>query len=209
MPASPGAHRSPGRTLTAGGGSMGDAVEDRGLGRLRPADGHGGQLGRRRRLPRACADPARARRLRCSSRSVRTTGRAAAGARDRLHGRRDPLGRHRHRLLGRGRLPRRHLHRLPARLPRAEPRPALDLVRPAAPAAHLGRHLRLRRQRPDRDQLLRRAAHLRRPGSGAATPPGSSSGATTSSSCSPPPATCSATASPRSTPSPNGTSTSG
>ena len=46
--------------------------------------------------------------------------------------------------------------------PGAQFRPALDLVRPPAAAAHLGGDLRLRRQRADRDLVLRRAAHLPR-----------------------------------------------
>ncbi len=87
--------------------------------------------------------------------------RAEARHADRLHGRRDPRRRDRHRLLGRGGLPGRHLHRLPARLPGAEPGPALDHLRPAAAAAHLGGDLRLRRQRADLHLVLRRAAHLR------------------------------------------------
>ena len=52
-----------------------------------------------------------------------------------------------------------------------------------AAAAHLGRDLRLRRQRPDRHVLLRRAAHQPRAGWPAASRPGSSSGAIRSSSC--------------------------
>ena len=51
---------------------------------------------------------------------------------------------------------------LAARLPRAQPRPALDHVRPAPPAAHLGGDLRLRRQCADHDVVLRRPAHHRR-----------------------------------------------
>ena len=54
------------------------------------------------------------------------------------------------------------VHRLAARLSRAEPRPAVDQLRAAAAAAHLGRDLRLRRQRAARHLVLRRAAHLPR-----------------------------------------------
>ncbi len=86
--------------------------------------------------------------------------RAEARHADRLHGRRDPRGSDRHHLLGRGGLPGRHLHRLPAGLPGAEPGPALDHLRPAAAAAHLGGDLRLRRQRAARDLVLRGAADL-------------------------------------------------
>ncbi|MDT4806804.1 hypothetical protein FQZ97_396410 [compost metagenome] len=65
----------------------------------------------------------------------------------------DPrLGHRRH---GHGRV-----HRRPARLAGAEPRPALDQLRPPAPAAHQPGDLRLRRQRAVRHQLLHGAAHL-------------------------------------------------
>ena len=54
------------------------------------------------------------------------------------------------------------VHRLAAGLSRAQPRPAVDQLRPPAAAAHLGRDLRLRRQRAARHLVLRRAAHLPR-----------------------------------------------
>ncbi len=41
-----------------------------------------------------------------------------------------------------------------------QPRSAVDLVRPPPPAAHVGGDLRVRRQRADRDLVLRGAAHL-------------------------------------------------
>ena len=49
-----------------------------------------------------------------------------------------------------------------ARLPGAQFRSAVDLVRPPPAAAHVGGDLRLRRQRADRDVVLCRAAHLPR-----------------------------------------------
>ena len=70
---------------------------------------------------------------------------------------------HDHRLvLGRRRLPRRAHHRLAARLPGAQLRSAVDQLRAAASAAHVGGDLRLRRQRAARHLLLCRAAHLPR-----------------------------------------------
>ena len=67
----------------------------------------------------------------------------------------------RHRVLGRRRASRRRRHRAAARLSRPQLR-ALVQLRPPAAAAHLGGHLRLRRQRADRHHLLRRPAHLPR-----------------------------------------------
>ena len=65
-------------------------------------------------------------------------------------------------------------HRAPARIPGSQFRSALDDLRPAAAAAHVGRDLRLRRQRADRDFDLRRAAHLPRAARSATSRPGSS-----------------------------------
>ena len=100
--------------------------------------------------------------------------------------------RHRHGLLGRGRLPGRPRHRAAAGLSGLN----LDLewfnFGRLRPAAHLGGDLRLRRQRADRHLLLCRAAHLPRAALPAAASPGSCSGATSCSSCWPPPAICSA-----------------
>ena len=70
----------------------------------------------------------------------------------------DDRGRH----LGHRRLPGRRHHRLAARLSGAQPRPAVDQLRPPAAAAHLGGDLRLRRQRAARHVVLRRAAHVPR-----------------------------------------------
>ncbi len=87
---------------------------------------------------------------------------------------------------------RRPLHRAPARLPGAQPQPRIYQLRAAAAAAHLGGDLRLRRQCADRDQLLRRPAHLPRAARLSRRSPASSSGATSCSSCWRRPATCSA-----------------
>ena len=54
------------------------------------------------------------------------------------------------------------VHRLAAGLSRAQPRSAVDQLWPSAAAAHLGRDLRLRRQRAARHLVLRRAAHVPR-----------------------------------------------
>ena len=80
-----------------------------------------------------------------------------------LRGRTDQGRHHRRRHLGHCRLRGRRPARLAARVSRAQPRPAVDELRPPAAAAHLGRDLRLRRQRPARHLVLRRAAHLPRP----------------------------------------------
>ena len=63
-------------------------------------------------------------------------------------------------VLGHRRICGRTADRLAARLARAQFRSAMDQLRPAAAAAHLGRDLRLRRQRADRDLVLRRAEDL-------------------------------------------------
>ena len=86
-------------------------------------------------------------------------GRAAR----RVRGRTDQGRHHRSRHLGHCRLRGRRPARLAARASRAQPRPAVDELRPPAATAHLGRDLRLRRQRPARHLVLRRAAHLPRP----------------------------------------------
>ena len=65
-------------------------------------------------------------------------------------------------VLGHCRLHGRPVGRARARLPGAQFRSAVDLVRPHPAAAHLGGDLRLRRQRADRDLVLCRAAHLPR-----------------------------------------------
>ena len=86
---------------------------------------------------------------------------AGAGRRARrLHGRPHQGCDHRRRVLGHRRLRRRRRHRLAVGLSRTQPRPAVDQLRPAAAAAHLGRDLRLRRQRAAGDLVLRRAAHV-------------------------------------------------
>ena len=164
--------------------------------------------GSRHGLPRpAVSGGGRHRRGRDPEQVVRS--RAPVRGLGRLHGRPDQ-GRHdRRRVLGHRRLRRRRLHRLAAGLSRAEPRPALDQLRPPAPAAHLGGDLRLRRQRAARHLVLCRAAHLPRAPAPAAGRPGSCSGATSSSSSSPAPATCSASPRARNTPSPSGTPTCG
>ena len=63
-------------------------------------------------------------------------------------------------VLGHRRFYGRAHHRLPACLARAQSRSALDHLRPAAAAAYLGGDLRVRRQRADRDLVLRRAEDL-------------------------------------------------
>ena len=66
------------------------------------------------------------------------------------------------RVLGGRRLQRRRLYRARTGISGAEFRSAMDQLRPPAAAAHLGGHLRLRRQRADRHVVLCRAAHLPR-----------------------------------------------
>ena len=78
-----------------------------------------------------------------------------------LSGRADPLRRDRHHVLGRGRASRRRGRRPAAFLSRSQYR-ALVQLWPDAAAAHLGGHLRVRRQRADCHLLLRRPAHLAR-----------------------------------------------
>ena len=66
-------------------------------------------------------------------------------------------------LLGHRRIHGRAVGCARTRLPRAQSRPAMDQLRPHQAAPHLGGHLRLRRQRPDREFILCRATDEPRP----------------------------------------------
>ena len=122
----------------------------------RPDLGCGGQ-GSRDRVSRLLAARRRRPRLPLYPHASHGAERAPNGG--RLCRRRDPRRRDRHRVLGARRLPGRRHHRLAARLSGAQSRSRMDELRALTPLAHLGRHLRLRRQRPDRHVLLCRAAH--------------------------------------------------